>query len=35
MFKKTQMYLEINATDDNNKVIAYKIPIEISNDDCN
>lgn len=35
MFKKTQMYLEINATDDNNKVIAYKIPIEINNDDCN
>ena len=35
MFKKTQMYLEINATDDNNKVIAYKIPIAISNDDCN
>lgn len=35
MFKKSNMYMEINATDETNKTIVYKIPIEINNSDCN
>ena len=30
-YNNNSLYLEINATDKNNKVITYKIPLELKN----
>jgi transcriptional regulator with XRE-family HTH domain len=35
MFKTSNIFIEITAKDENNKTLSYKIPIEISNEDCN
>ncbi len=35
MFVSSKMYLEIKVSDSNDTTISYKIPLEISQDDCN
>ena len=35
MFNTSTLFIEINTKDDNNKITTYKIPIEISNNECN
>lgn len=34
MFIKSSMYIEIKAVNNKNKTISYKIPIEMSNNEC-
>lgn len=35
MFKTSSIYIEIRAKEKNNKTIVYKIPIDISDENCN